>query len=222
VEGVVLDAGHPSPPEARERVVALRRTHPRLALIGFTERATAEEHYQLGASGLEGLISSADGGMATRSSVDRALARARGREIARLLEPHLCPPAPEAVGWSVSHATSSPSVDRLARGMGKSLHGLRAELRKRALPPPAELVRWGRLLAAAARLHHDRRTVEETAFAVGYTSTPSLARATRGRVGLTPRQLGELGPGRVLEIFLDETTARSTREPIEPKPAPSP
>jgi AraC-like DNA-binding protein len=218
VEGCLIDADHPSLDEAIPRIERLRERHPDVALVGFTEREEPLEYYRLGSSGLEGFVTGTDGPLTTRGAVDQALALRRGNVVTRSLEGHVVEPAPDALGWAVAHASSEMSVDELAGALGSSLSGLREVLRARALPTPAALLLWGRLVAAAARLHRDGRGVEETAFSLGYASGPSLARATRTHVGATPRELAERGLEHVLDAFVAQVGGRSLRANSGPRP----
>ncbi|MDZ7781092.1 MAG: helix-turn-helix domain-containing protein [Gemmatimonadota bacterium] len=216
VEGCVLDADHPAPRESLDRIKSLRRAHPELALIGFTDRDGPLDYYALGASGLDGFVSGGDGAMTTRNAVEAALAVHRGRATERALEPHLPAPAPEVVGWGVIHAGSAATTEDLAAALGTSLRALRERLRERNLPPPATLLVWGRLVAAAARLHRDGGTVEDAAFALGYAAAPSLARAIRNRTGATPGELAEVGPDLVLRGLVGEVTGIPVQVRLHP------
>lgn len=217
VEGCLLDADHPSLDEAIPRIERLRERHPDVTLIGFTEREEPLEYYRLGTSGLEGFVSGTDGPLTTRGAVDQALALRRGDIVTRSLEGHVVEPAPDALGWAVAHASSEMTVDELADALGHSLSALREALRARALPTPVAFLLWGRLWAAAARLHRDGRGVEETAFALGYASGTSLARATRRHVGTTPRELAERGPEHVLAAFVAHVGGRPLRQKHGPR-----
>lgn len=216
VEGCLLDADHPSRDLAIPRIELLKDGYPDFALIGFTDRETSIDYYRLGASGLDGFVAGTAGAMTTRTAVDEALAILRGRIVGRTLKEHVQAPLPDAVGWSVVNATSDVTVEELALGVGSSLRALRESLRARGLPTPTELMLWGRLVAAASRLHRDGRGVEETAFAVGYSSGPSLARASRTHVGATPVELAKRGPEHVLESFVSYVTGARIQVSLSP------
>ncbi|MEX2472352.1 MAG: helix-turn-helix domain-containing protein [Gemmatimonadota bacterium] len=204
VEGALIDADHPSPDEALARVALLRSAFADLAVVGFTERTRVRDFYELGEVGLDGFVSGTDGMLATKGAVDDALAVRRGRAVEDALRPWLQPPAPEAVGWSLAHAGDNATVEEMAHALGFSLYALRGMLHERGLPGPADLMVWGRLLAVAGRLHADGRKVEETAFALGYSSSPALARAVRSRTGLTPRELAGTDFHAVLQLLVRE------------------
>lgn len=202
-EGCLLDADHPTAGEAVDRIAALRARHPTLALVGYTDRDAPLEYYRLGASGLDGVVTGADGPIRTQAVVGEALALGRGRRVAWVLEPHVPEPLPRLVGWAVAHAGPDATVERLARDTGHSPRALRDMLRARALPSPASLLLWGRLVSAGMSLHLDGRSIEETAFALGYAAANSLARAIRTQTGLTPGELvAGRGADRVLEAFV--------------------
>ena len=226
LEGALVDADHPNPTDALARIRLLRGTFPDMALVGFTERTQAGDYFELGQCGLEAFVAEADGPLATRSAVDEALALRRGRVVRRLLEPHLPSPGPEAIGWAISHSGNSAEVDELAHALGFSLYALRGILHERALPAPSVLMLWGRLLAAAGRLYGDGRKVEETAFALGYASAPSLARALRTHTGLTPRQVSRTRFSRMLALLVERFRGVKHppvfEEPIPPAIPPHP
>lgn len=206
VEGALIDADHPSPDEALARIALLRSAFPDLAVVGFTERTESRDFFELGETGLDGFVSGTDGVLATKGAVDDALAVRRGRAVEDALRPWLPSPAPEAVGWSLAHAGDAATVEEMARALGFSLYALRGILDERGLPGPADLIVWGRLLAVAGRLQADGRKVEETAFALGYSSSPALARAVRVRTGLTPRELAGTPFGSVLRLLVRTLT----------------
>lgn len=202
VEGALIDADHPSPDDALARIALLRSTFPDVAIVGFTERTGSRAFFELGETGLDGFVSGSDGVLATKGAVDDAVAVRRGRAVREALRAWLPPPAPEAVAWALAHADGEATVEDMARALGFSLYALRGILHERELPGPAHLMVWGRLLAVAARLQIDGRKVEETAFALGYSSSPSLARAVRTRTGLTPRELADSGFHTVLQLLV--------------------
>lgn len=226
LEGALLDADHPNRKDALARVRLLRGTFPDLALVGFTERSRPGEYFDLGQSGLEAFVSEADGPLSTRNAVDEALALRRGRVVRRLLQGHLPSPGPEAIGWALSHSGGTADVDDLARALGFSLYALRGILHERALPAPSVLMLWGRLLAAAGRLYGDGRKVEETAFALGYASAPSLGRALRTHTGLTPSQVAATSFSRMLSLLIRSFTGVEAPpvfdEPVIPPAGASP
>lgn len=206
VEGALIDADHPSPDEALARVALLRGAFPDVAVIGFTERTRSRDFYRLGETGLDGFVSGTDGVLGTKGAVDDALAVRRGRAVEEALRARLASPAPEAIGWTLAHAGGDATVEKMARALGFSLYALRGILHERGLPGPADLMVWGRLLAVAGRLHGDGRKVEETAFALGYSSSPALARAVRARTGLTPRELAATDFHTVLQLLVRTLT----------------
>lgn len=202
MEGALIDADHPSPDEALARIALLRSAFADLAVVGFTERTRVRDFFELGEIGLDGFVSATDGVLATKGALDTALAVRRGRAVEDALRPWLPPPASQAVGWSLAHAGENVTVEEMARALGFSLYALRGILHEGGLPGPADLMVWGRLLAVAGRLHADGRKVEETAFALGYSSSPALARAVRTRMGLTPRELADTAFHAVLQLLV--------------------
>ena len=93
----------------------------------------------------------------------------------------------------MAHAGHQTSVEKLAAALGQTPRGLRDALHEIGLPAPARILLWGRLLLAGARLGSDKRTVEEVAFSLGYSTATSLARAMKKHTGLTAGQVSENG-----------------------------
>ena len=78
-------------------------------------------------------------------------------------------------------------------GLGVGPTTLARGLRRTGLPPPSQFLVWGPLLVAGAFLARDGRTVEEAAFALGYSSASALARAMKRKTGLTPGEVAVAG-----------------------------
>ena len=98
--------------------------------------------------------------------------------------------AVHAIAWAVEHARECPSVSRFAAALGHTTRSLAQLLREDGLPPPNRLLLWGRLLLAGAYLGRDGRTVEETAFLLGYSTATALSRAMKREIGKPPTEVG--------------------------------
>jgi AraC-like DNA-binding protein len=205
VEGCLLDADHPTPSDAADRIRILRSRHRYLALVGFTDRGNALAYYRLGATGLDGFVSMEDGAITTRAAIDDALAHARGRKVRAWLDGVLPDPGPALLGWAVAHAGPETDVDRLAEAVRQSPRTLRHTLRVEDLGTPSSILLWGRLLLTAWRLSRDGRGIEETAFTLGYSAANSLRRALRTHAGLTVRRVSKRDG---VECLLDALAAR--------------
>lgn len=66
---------------------------------------------------------------------------------------------------------------------------LARELHEWRLPSPARLILWGRLFRAARLLANPERSVEDTAYRLGYSSASALRRALRRETGLASTEL---------------------------------
>lgn len=195
----VVDADQPSRKEALHRLATLQRLHPGIAVVAFGN-FEGQEHavYRLGRLGIDGVVTAQRGTESghVRDAVERALLVSRARRAAGLLEGRVSPLGLRAVSWCVENARARPSVDDLAEAMGRSTAAFASLLRDDGLPPPSRLLLWGRLLLAGSLLARDGRTVEETAYRVGYAGASALARAMKREVGRTP---GEIAEGRGME-----------------------
>lgn len=201
VEACLIDADHPDRATASRRIASLRERFPDLAIVTCLDSDRAEEYFDLGGLGVDGLVVSDERPTKVRSDVDGALARARAARAERLLGKRIDAPGPEAVAWAIEHAGPDTSVRRLAAALGHTPRTLRGALQEAGLPGPARVLLWGRLILAGARLGDDRRRVEDVAFSLGYSTTTSFARAMKLHTGLTPAVVLRRGG---LEVVLDE------------------
>ncbi len=194
IDGCVVDADHPGRDEARAEIEAIREKHPTLAIIAYADVTGELEYYDLGELGVDGLLLAGQHGAAKiRDLVDQAMAANSAIRVAHELEGRFGTLGSRAVAWSIEHATSKPSVEQFAAAMGRARRGLVSALHRDGLPCPKTLVLWGRLLRAGAYWDRDRRTVEETAFLLGYATASSLARAMKKNTGLIAREVAARG-----------------------------
>ena len=194
IDGCVVDADHPGRDGARAEIEAIREKYPSLAIIAYADVTGELEYYALGELGVDGvLIAGQHGAAKIRHLVDQAMAANSAIRVAHELEGRFGTLGSRAVAWSIEHATSAPSVEQFAAAMGRARRGLVSALHRDGLPSPKTLLLWGRLLRAGAYLGRDRRTVEETAFLLGYATASSLARAMKKNTGFTAREVAALG-----------------------------
>ncbi|NNF14935.1 MAG: D-alanyl-D-alanine carboxypeptidase/D-alanyl-D-alanine-endopeptidase [Gemmatimonadetes bacterium] len=208
VEGCLIDADHPDAATASRRISALRRAFPDIAIITCIDAERAEEYFDLGCLGVDGLVVSDERPTKVRADIDAALSRARAYRIERILVDRVDGPGPEAVAWAMEHAGPETSVSRLAAALGHSPRTLRAALQEADLPGPARILLWGRLLLAGARLGDDNRRVEDVAFSLGYATATSFGRAMKVHTGLTPAAVSKKGG---MEVVLEALVPPSTR-----------
>lgn len=195
-DGCIVDADHPSRAQATNHIRRLRRQQPGLAIVAFADLEAGDAAaFRLGEDGADGVLPShADNRRSDiRAVVEHALDCARATQVARALRGRLDPVAVQALAWTVEHAREQPDVGRLARALATSPRGLRERLRDSGLPQPNRLLLWGRLLHTGARLSRDRCTVEEAAYALGYSTGSALTRAMRRETGMTPGEIMEGG-----------------------------
>ena len=186
IDACVVDADHPGRDVARAEIEAIREKYPSLAIIAYADVTGELEYYDLGELGVDGvLLAGRHDAAKIRDVVDQAMAANSAIRIAHELEGRFGTLGSRAIAWSIEHATSEPSVEQFAAAMGRAPRGLVSALHRDGLPCPKTLLLWGRLLRAGAYLGRDRRTVEETAFLLGYSTASSLARAMKKNTGLT-------------------------------------
>ncbi|HBD99882.1 MAG TPA: hypothetical protein DC060_16990, partial [Gemmatimonadetes bacterium] len=185
-DGCVVDADHPSCDEARSEIEAIRKRYSGLAIIAYADVTGELDYYNLGELGVDGvLLAEQHDAARIRNLVDQAMGANSAVQVASELEGRFGALGSRTVAWSIEHSTSDASVERFAAAMGRAPPGLVSALHRHGLPSPKTLLLWGRLLRAAAYLGRNRRTVEETAFLLGYSTASLLARAMKKNTGLT-------------------------------------
>ncbi|MSR36965.1 MAG: AraC family transcriptional regulator [Gemmatimonadetes bacterium] len=211
VDGCVLDIYHPTHPVSLLDLQRLRRRMPPLAIIVYADFEDRElDLFELGRLKIDGAIltGATDHASETRRSVSGALAAASALGVVAALDGQLHPLAMECLRWSIEHAEESPSVEQLADGLALTPAILARELHDRRLPSPARLLLWGRLFRAARLLANPVRSVEDTAFRLGYSSAPALGRALRRETGFAPNALRRRG---TIACVLDGFVRRELR-----------
>lgn len=197
VDGCILDIYHREHPVPLADLQRLRRRMPPLALIVYSDFEHRElDLFELGRLKIDGAIHTrgADHAAETRKAVAVALAAAGALGVVAALDGRLHPLGMECLRWSIEHAEESPTAAQLADGLALTPALLARELHDRRLPSPARFLLWGRLFRAARLLSNPDRSVEETAFRLGYSSAPALGRALRREVGIATGDLRERGP----------------------------
>ena len=205
VDACLVDIHDPFRPVPMRELVRLRRRRPPVAIVVYSDFSGRSRNlFDLGRHEIDGVVLAGDDDSphALRETVRRAMGAAVAHRVAWTLAGHVPPLALAALRWAVENAHDSPGVEALAAAVGRSERGLARELRRHGLPTPRRLLLWGRLFRAAHLLETGERSVESVAYAVGYASGTSLARAFRRGTGRPPGEVAERGGvAWVLEAF---------------------
>lgn len=177
----------------------LRQAHPGIAIVAHADVAQGDlEVVRLGRIGVDGIVLAAQpfshgtpGGI--RHAVERALSFARAERVRSALQGRYGSFGAEALAWAVEHAPDAPDVAAFAGAMGRSRRALARALRADGMPLAGRVLVWGRLLLAGAYLARDHRTVEDAAYALGYSSANALGRAMKRETGYTPSEVARRG-----------------------------
>lgn len=216
VDGCVVDIYHPTHALSLRELQRLRRQVPPLAIVVYADFSERElDLFELGRLKVDGVIltGTTDHPAETRRAVSGALAAAGALGVVDALRGKLQPFGIECLRWGIEHAEDKPSVEQLADSLALTPTSLRRELHDLLLPAPSRLLLWGRLFRAALILENTHRSVEGTAFWLGYSSKSALGRAFRREIGLTPSELRRRGP---LACTLDGFMRRETRRRVRP------
>jgi D-alanyl-D-alanine carboxypeptidase/D-alanyl-D-alanine-endopeptidase (penicillin-binding protein 4) len=199
LDGCIVDADWPGREEAVAEIRRIRQAHPGIAIVAHADVAQGDpELFRFGRIGVDGIVLAIPpGGYGNRGgirhAVERALSFARAERVRSALQGRYGAFGADAVAWAVEHARGAPDVATFAAAMGRSRRTLRAALRADGLPAANRVLVWGRLLLAGAYLARDHRTVEETAYALGYSSANALGRAMKRETGHSPSEVASRG-----------------------------
>lgn len=209
VDGCIVDIYHPSSPLYLADLQRLRRRMPPLAIVVYADFQDRElDLFELGRLKIDGVILAG-----TPAEIRRALAGALAASsalgVVAALDGQLHPLGMECLRWSIEHAEESPTVQQLADALALTPAVLTRELHQRRLPSASRLLLWGRIFRAARLLATSERSVEDTAFRLGYSSAAALGRALRRETGFAPNELRRRGPlAAALEGFVRREVRR--------------
>ena len=197
VDGCIVDIYDPASLLNLTDLQRLRRRMPPLAIVVYADFQDRElDLFELGRLKIDGVIlaGTPDEVAEIRRAVAGALAAASALGVMAALDGQLHPLGMECLRWSIEHAEESPTVRQLADALALTPAVLSRELHDRRLPSASRLLLWGRLFRAARLLANPERSVEDTAFRLGYSSAAALGRALRRETGCAPNELRRRGP----------------------------
>lgn len=130
-------------------------------------------------------------------AIGAVLRSARGKSLRRLLEqavPDLVSTRARSILRAAADVTAiwGKATD-LARRLYVSMRTLNRWCESEGLPPPRQLLAWMRILLAATLLDDRGRSVEDVAWACGYSADSGLRRALRDFLGVSPKVLRKDG-----------------------------
>lgn len=182
-----------------ERVRQLRIRLPRAALVAYVDltRDRAKDMFDAGRCGIDVLI------VADETDTPQVLAalldQAEARSVSSLLKPHLASlrtVVRDAVMLSVTRAHERLTPDSLARLMAVSRRLLSKRLEGAELPPPHQMITWGRLIVASSMLEDGSRSADGVAAALDFPSGSAFRNTCQRYLGCTPHQIRLRGGAR--------------------------
>jgi AraC-like DNA-binding protein len=195
-----------------ERIRQLRTAAPRAALVAYVDpaRARPRDMFDAGRCGLEALViqDENDAPEALASLISRATARG----AATLVRPRvtgLRRAVRDAVLLAVTRAHERLTPERLSRLIAVSRRALTRRLSEAELPPPHQLLTWGRLVVAAHLLEDGTRSADGVALALDFPSGSAFRNVCRRYVGATPLEIRARGGASFVIEKLFERRARS-------------
>ena len=127
------------------------------------------------------------------------LDQAEARSVSSLLKPHLASlrtVVRDAVMLSVTRAHERLTPDSLARLMAVSRRLLSKRLEGAELPPPHQMITWGRLIVASSMLEDGSRSADGVAAALDFPSGSAFRNTCQRYLGCTPHQIRLRGGAR--------------------------
>jgi AraC-like DNA-binding protein len=210
----------------------LRERHPSLAIIVYADFKGHEmDLYTLGRYQIDGVVPAgkSQSDLDVRETISEALASSVAARVGASLGRSLSPTALDGLKWAIEHSHRRPKVKDLAEALSHSTRSLAGALRKSGAPSPGRLLLWGKLFRAVHVLSDGHNTVEEVAYALGYSSGAALSRALRRETGHPPGEIQRRGGiGCLLDAFtrkeMRSTAARSGHRwrPVPPDSATRP
>ena len=179
-----------------DRVRLLRLRFPRLALLAYSALTAdrGREMFDLARCGVDDLVvvDVDDDPAALRGHIDKAEARSAAALVRPAVGgfPLL---VRDAVLASVARAHERLTAETLAKRLATSRRELTAALTDAKLPPPNQLITWGRLIVAAHLLEEEERSADGVAGILDFASPGAFRLACRRYVGATPLEIRGLG-----------------------------
>lgn len=175
-----------------ERVRQLRVRVPRAALVAYVDlnRERARDMFDAGRCGIDVLIVADE--TDSPAQLTALLDQAEARSVSSLLRPHLAglrSVVRDAVMLSVTRAHERLTPDSLARMIAVSRRLLSKRLEGAQLPPPHQLLTWGRLVVAASMLEDGSRSADGVASALDFPSGSAFRNTCQRYLGCTPHQI---------------------------------
>jgi len=175
-----------------ERVRQLRARVPRAALVAYVDmtKERARDMFDAGRCGIDVLIVADE--TDTPQALTSLLEQAEARSVASMLKPHLSglrSVIRDAVMLSVTRAHERLTPDSLARLIAVSRRLLSKRLEGAQLPPPHQLLTWGRLIVAASMLEDGSRSADGVASALDFPSGSAFRNTCQRYLGCTPHQI---------------------------------
>jgi AraC-like DNA-binding protein len=206
-----------------DRVRLLRLRFPRLALLAYVAIAAerAREMFDLARCGVDDLVivDVDDDPAALRAHVDKAEARSAAA-IVRPAVAGLPMSVRDAVLAAVTRAHERLTAETLARRLATSRSELTRALADAGLPPPNQLLTWGRLIVAAHLLEESERSAEGVASILDFASPGAFRNACRRYLHATPQEIRERGGASYVTTLLLSGDATSTVGRVSPAVVP--
>ena len=175
-----------------ERVRQLRVRVPRAALVAYVDvsKERARDMFDAGRCGIDVLVIAEESESAQQLAT--LLDQAEARSVSSMLKPHLAGQrsvVKDAVMLSVTRAHERLTPDSLARLIAVSRRLLSKRLEGAGLPPPHQMLTWGRLIVAASMLEDGSRSADGVASALDFPSGSAFRNTCQRYLGCTPHQI---------------------------------
>jgi AraC-like DNA-binding protein len=175
----------------------LKRTHPGIALIGYTTYSPERTHhiFDAGRYGFEALVLADrdDGPSAFSRAIEKATARGVAGMVKSALEAAADPLAADALLTAITRAHERLTPAVLAHEMGVGGRRLSRALLASGYPSAHKLIMWGRLIVAASLMDGTRHSTDRIARTLSFPSGSAFRNNCRRYLGAKPSEIRARG-----------------------------
>src|ERR1051325_5018146 len=200
-------------------VTGVPRTHsleevgpvfPAVPILGYSPSSAErlEDIRLMAVAGVHQLLfdNTADSRFIVRNTIESSRRQCAGTQIMAQIEDVIPPRLRPVVRRALESPTRATSVAALAREVGVDRKTLHNWCRSEQFIPPRDLLRWSRLMLAAALLNWSGRSVSSVAIELDYPTDNSLRVAIRRQFGVQPSAMKRGGVDRAVSAFRAHVT----------------
>lgn len=186
-------------------ITELRRVFPAVPILGYCLSAAAYlgDLRRMAVAGVHELIldTTADSRTVVRAALQATRRQCAATQVFAQIQDMVPVSLHPFVQAALGNPTRTTSVAALARELGVDRKTLHNRCKAESFLPPRDLLRWSRLLLAAALLNWSGRSVASVAMELDYPTDNSLRTAIRRQFRVQPSAMRRGGVDRAVKAF---------------------